>query len=159
MSHICLSRLGSTCMRIALEVERTLDLGASRGRHSRFLYRVWARVWFRQAGGWSDYHLAIVDTGAPYSVIPISLWPALPVKRIARLPLRGIVPGTAAELTATLATLTAQLLDGRRVSPRLALSAMLADTDQVPLILGWAGCLDRATLSVNGPHRRAWLEF
>jgi len=146
-------------MRITLEVERTVDLEVLRAKRRLFLYRLWVRVRFRQSTGWSDYHMAIVDTGAPYSLIPSSLWPALRVKRLMDLPVRGIVPGGAAELHATLARVSGQLLDARRVSSRLTLWAMLARTDQVPLILGWAGCLDRAKLILDTPRHLASLEF
>ena len=58
-----------------------------------------------------------------------------------------------------LAKLAAQLLDAAHISPRLSLWAMLADTDEVPLILGWSGCLDRAKLLMDAPHHRATLDF
>ena len=145
--------------RITLEIQRTLDLGASRPHRRLFLYRLLARVRFRTPRGWSDYHVAIVDTGAPYSVLPLSLWPALRVERLLKLPLRGIIPGKSAELSADLARVSSQLLDAKRFSPTLFLWAMLAPTDQVPLILGWFGCLDRAKLALDSKRHFAWLEF
>lgn len=146
-------------MRIHLEIQRTLDLGASHSRRQLFLYRLTAWVRFRQTRGWSDYHVAIVDTGAPYSLIPLSLWPALRMERLCDLPVRGLVPGRHAELNATLAKVSGQLLDDFHVSRPLPLWAMLAGTDQVPLILGWAGCLDRVKLVLDPRRRLAWLEF
>lgn len=146
-------------MRIALEVHRTVDLEAGRSKRSLFLYRLLARVRFQTPGGWSEPHPALVDTGAPYSLIPLSLWPALRVERLTMRSLRGVVPGRSAELRAELARVSGRLLDPRRISPRLSLWAMLADTDQVPLILGWAGCLDRARLTLDAPRRRAWLDL
>ncbi len=146
-------------MRISLEIQRTLDLEVSRGGRRLFLNRLLARVQFRQRSGWSDYHMAIVDTGAPYSLIPLSLWPSLQAQRVCELPLRGVVPGHSAQLDAVLAKVKCQLLDAKHYSRPVSLWAMLADTDQVPLILGWAGCLDRATLSVNAPRRLAWLDL
>ena len=133
--------------RITLEVHRTLDLGVSRTHRRLFLYRLLARL------------RAIVDTGAPYSVLPLSLWPALRVERLIELPLRGIVPGKSAELSADLARVSSQLLDAKRFSPPLSFWAMLAPTDQVPLILGWSGCLDRAKLVLDSKRHLAWLEF
>ena len=114
---------------------------------------------FRTARGWTEAHSAIVDTGAPYSLIPLSLWPALQTERLCELPVRGLVPGRHAELDATLAKVSGRLLDASHRSRSLSLWAMLADTDQVPLILGWAGCLDRATLVLNARRHLAWLEF
>lgn len=146
-------------MRIALEVERTLDLEAFRVKRRLFLSRLWVRVQFQLLNGWTDFHLAIVDTGAPYSMIPESLWAPLPVERLVKLPLRGIVPGRAAEMDAVLGRVSGRLLDAQRTSPTLSLWAMLAYTDQVPLILGWSGCLDRAKLTLDAPHHRASLDF
>ena len=146
-------------MRIRLEIQRTLDLKVSHPRRRLFLYRLAARIRFRQPNGWSDYHGAIVDTGAPYSLIPLSLWPALQVERLCELPVRGLVPGRHAELDATLAKVFGRLLDASHHSPPLPLWAMLADTDHVPLILGWSGCLDRAKLVLDSRRRLAWLEF
>jgi hypothetical protein len=57
-------------------------------------------------------------------------------KRFMEAPIRGIVPGEAAEVDATLAKVPARLLDAKHASPRLMLWAMLAKTDRVPLILG-----------------------
>lgn len=146
-------------MRIILEVQRTLDLEALRARRRLFLSRLVVRLQFQRSSGWSDYHLAIVDTGAPYSLIPCSLWVAARVERLTAMPVRGVVPGQTAELHADLARISGRLLDASRVSPPLSLWAMLARTDEVPLILGWAGCLDRARLILDAPRLRAWLEF
>lgn len=144
-------------MRIVLEVHRTQDLEALHCRRRLFLYRVRARVRFQQGAGWSEPHAAILDTGAPYSLLPASLWPTLRTERLIDTPVRGIVPGQHAELEAVLARVSGQLLDATHISPRLTLWAMLTKTDQVPLILGWSGCLDRARVVLDAPHHRAWL--
>ena len=60
---------------------------------------------------------------------------------------------------AAIATVSAKLLDASHTSRPLVLWAMLAHTDCVPLILGWAGCLDRAKLVIDSPRHAAWLEF
>ena len=146
-------------MRITLEIRRTLDLEALPTRRRLFLYRLWARVRFQLTSGWSEPHVAIVDTGAPYSVIPASLSPPLRTERLKQVPLRGIVPGKAAEVEAVLARVHTRLLDARTTSPRLSLWAMLVNTDHMPLILGWAGCLDRAKLTLDAQRNTAWLEF
>lgn len=103
--------------------------------------------------------MAILDTGAPYSIIPLSLWPALQMQRHGQVPIRGIVPGHASEMDVTLANVRGRLLDPEHRSLPLSLWAMLAGTDHVPLLLGWAGCLDRAKLVVDAPRQRAWLDF
>lgn len=49
--------------------------------------------------------------------------------------------------------------DASNVSPSLELTALLVDAPDVPLILGWAGLLDRARLMIDAPHHTAWLAF
>ena len=146
-------------MRITLEIRRTLDLEVSRSRIHPFLHRVLVRIRFQQPRGWSEPHPAILDTGAPYSLIPSTVWPLLRLRRVCDSSVQGIVPGLDVRLETVFAGVTAQLLDARRASPPLKLWATLADSDRVPLILGWAGCLDRAKLVVNAPRHSAWLEF
>ena len=145
-------------MRIGLEIQRVVDPHPPTVPR-RFLARLYGRIRFRQGQGWSDDHTALIDTGAPYSVVPLALWPALRMQRVATQAIRGIVPGVHAEMSAELAKISAQLLDATHRSPRLTLWAMLAESDRVPLILGWSGCLDRVRLVVDAPHRRAWLAF
>ena len=146
-------------MRVGREIQRTLDREVAKAQRQRFLYRLLARVRFRQLQGWSEPYAVIVDTGAPYSLIPSTLWPSLKTSRILDIPVRGIVPGETAEMQVTMATVDVKLLGATHASRPLTLWAMLAHTDRVPLILGWAGCLDRAKLVVDAPHRAAWLEL
>ena len=146
-------------MRIALELTRRPDAEIRRGARRLFLYRLWARLRFQTTHGWSEAHTALVDTGATYSLIPRSLWPSLRARHLARQTIRGIVPDPHAELSGDLVTVPTRLFDEVHRSPRLTLYAILADTNHVPLILGWAGCLDRAKLVVDARHHRAWLEF
>jgi hypothetical protein len=146
-------------LRVKLDVRRTLDLeGVERGQ-TIFTYRCFARLRFQQPDGWSDERFAILDTGAPFSVIPATVWEPLTVRPLFRTQLRGVVPSETARLPARLARLTSVLTDEHGVSPTLELHALLVEAPNVPLILGWSGCLDRARLVVDAPRRRAWLEF
>ena len=60
-------------MRIRLEVRRTLDLEALEQGQTIFTARCFARVRFRQRQEWSVEYFAILDTGAPFSVIPSNI--------------------------------------------------------------------------------------
>jgi hypothetical protein len=57
-------------MRIRLEVAEHFDLEALERHHPTSTYRLRVLLRFRQSGGWSASTQAIVDTGAPYSVMP-----------------------------------------------------------------------------------------
>jgi hypothetical protein len=145
--------------RVRLEVRRTLDLEALERGRTLFSYRCFARLWFREPGGWSTERLAIVDTGAPFSVIPSTVWQPLMMHDLGPSQLRGIVPQTSASLPARLAHIVGVLTDEDQVSPPLELTALLVEAPNVPLILGWSGCLDRAKVVLDAPRNAAWIEF
>ena len=146
-------------MRIRLDVRRTLDLEAIERGQTIFTYRCFARLRFRQPTGWSDERFAILDTGAPFSIIPASVWQPLTVRRLFPTQLRGVIPKASASLPAHLAQVSCVLTDEQGVSPAFDLITLLVDAPDVPLILGWSGCLDRARLVLDAPRNRAWLDF
>lgn len=146
-------------MRIALDLHRRIDLDALEHGHPLFAYRCFAHLRFRLPNGWSGDLVAIVDTGAPFSVIPATVWKPLQVTSLFPSALRGIIPNTTAMIPARLATVHAVVTDERHVSPELELTALLADEPDVPLLLGWSGCFDRATLTIDGAQQRASLDF
>lgn len=146
-------------MRIRLEVRRALDLEAIERGRTLFTYRCFARLRFRQPAGWSDERLAILDTGAPFSIIPATIWDSLTVTRWFPTQLRGVIPKAGASLPAHLAEVSCVLTDEHGVSPALNLITLLVDAPNVPLILGWSDCLDRAKLVLDAPRHYASLEF
>ena len=146
-------------MRIQLKVRQSLDLEAIEYGQTVFTYRCYARLRFQQSPGWSEEFRAILDTGAPFSVIPSSIWQSLAFRRLFPSHLRGVIPRATASLPADLAKLACVLTDEQTVSSPIELTALLVDVSDVPLLLGWAGCLDRARLHLDGPRRLAWLEF
>ena len=146
-------------LRIQLDVRRALDLDALERGQTIFTHRCFARLRFQRATGWSEERLAILDTGAPFSVIPATVWAPLRVTRLFPAPLRGLIPKASATVPAQLARVSAVLTDEERVSPPLELTAMLVEEPDVPLILGWEGCLDQTKLFLDSAHNLAWLEF
>ena len=146
-------------MRIRLDVRRSLDLHAIERGQVFHTYRCYARLRFREVPGWSDEYFAIVDTGAPFSVIPVSIWRSVMFTDLGSTQLRGIIPKSSASLPARRAAVSAVLADEQGVSPSLDLGALLVNEMDVPLILGWSGCLDRSKLTLDGLHQQAWLEF
>jgi hypothetical protein len=145
-------------MRLELEVRRFLDLEAIEHGITIFSFRVWTRAQFRRADGWTQVFPALIDTGAPFSVVPPSVWRY--IERDERFPtaLRGLVPLRSAVLKAKLAQVTCRISDLNTIASPLRFWALLAE-GEVPLVLGCAGLLERAKLTLDAPRTRAWLEF
>ena len=145
-------------MVIELGVRRFLDLEALEHGFQVFSFRVLAWVQFKRSDGWTPLFRALIDTGAPFSVLPKSLWTDLQIEAGFSTILRGLVPLKSAVLNARLAQVTCRVSDLKMSSPFLKFWALLAD-GEVPLVLGCSGFLERARLVLNGPHHRASLEF
>ena len=145
-------------MVIDLEVRRFLDLEALEHGIKLFSFRVWTRVQFKRPGGWTSVFPALIDTGAPFSVLPVTLWPDIESDVRFGTSLRGLVPLPSAVLKAKLARVTCVVSDLKTSSPQLSFWALLAD-GEVPLVLGCAGFLDRAKLVLDAAHQVGHLEF
>ena len=146
-------------MVIDLEVRRFLDLEALEHGLTIYSFRLWTRVQFQTRDGWTPVVPALIDTGAPFSVIPKNLWPEVASRPVGfTSELRGLIPMRTAMLKARLAQVTCRVSDVQTTSPPLNLWVLLADGD-VPIVLGCAGFLDQLTLSLDGPRHHASLEL
>ncbi|MBI4669586.1 MAG: hypothetical protein HY747_10480 [Elusimicrobia bacterium] len=146
-------------MKINLILKKTVDLEALDHGLSLFVWRVYARIRFRTIDGWTEERLAIVDTGSPYSTIPAPLWEVLEKKAHFKTKISGIVPHSKVFLKAILADVDGALVDSRNVTEPLAFPAFLADSREVPIILGFARLLEKFKLVVDTPQNRAWVEL
>lgn len=146
-------------MVLDLEVRRFLDLEALDHGLEVFSFRIWTRAHFKHTtGSWTPVVPALIDTGAPFSVVPSPLWHDLDVQGGFATQLRGLVQRPSAVLKARFAQLTCRLSDLKSTTPPLTFWALLAE-GEVPLVLGCAGVLDRATLLLDARHNRARLEL
>ena len=145
-------------MVIDLEVRQFLDLEALDHGLTIESFRLLTRVQFKRSNGWTTLVPAIIDTGAPFSVLPKTMWTDLSVEGGFATSLRGLVPLPSAVLKARLAQVTCMVSDLRTSSDPLKFWALLAD-GEVPLVLGCAGFLDRVTLVLDAAHRRGHVEL
>ena len=145
-------------MVIELEVRRFLDLEAFEHGLQLFSFRLWTRVQFQTTTGWTPVVAALIDTGAPFSVVPRNLWSDLEVEGRFATHLRGLVPFKSAVLNASLGQVTYIVSDLRRRLPPMPSWALLAEGD-VPVILGCAGFLDRVRLVLDASHQRGSIEL
>ncbi len=111
-------------------------------------------------GELTDPELAIVDTGAPLSLIPQDIWQGCRYLRMRDDVIRGVVPKPNCEL-AVIDGVVACILqdDAGQMSELLTIRAHLARSKDVPLLLGFSGLLDRADVSFSVNRSKAYLEI
>lgn len=123
------------------------------------LVRLLCILRFPSTQGLSGPYHAIVDTGAPTSIVPHSLWSQTSVRRLKSFSLRGLVAREECAISVTAGILSAVLEDTAGHQLKRSFRAYLAQTDEVPLILGMQDVLEEARLHVDLKADTAWLEF
>lgn len=125
-----------------------------------FTIRLMCRMSFQTQNGFTDPYPAIVDTGAPISLIPLQIWRGSGIKTeaIRDSTIRGVVPLEECQLAVTLAEIKCRLVGAQRESGILSVKAHLASSDAVPLILGFKNLLDWIPLHVDYQESEAFIE-
>jgi hypothetical protein len=109
-------------------------------------------------GGTTAEWLAIVDSGAPLSMLPLKLWRQCAITIRGESTIRGIVRKRECELDVQIGDVTCLLMaeDGSIVP--VPLTAYLAPTDDVALLLGCEGLLNTLQLFVDRTNDVAYLQ-
>ena len=110
--------------------------------------------------GWSKPYSGIIDTGAHLTAIPSSMWEKISfIQKIGKSKLFGLSKRKECALQGELAIVTLILIDEMgNQTPELKLMAFLAETDQIPLILGFNGLLEKVSLHLDYAHAIAYIE-
>lgn len=104
------------------------------------IIRLKALIRFKTPSGWTDPYEAIVDTGAPLSLIPPFIWERLQRTKLADHATEGIA---GRPVPVQVAAVNGQLLDRQgNVTEELKIVAFLSSSDEVPLIIGFRDLLD-----------------
>ena len=137
----------------------TIHVPLESGVGSLIVIRLKCLVSFlKQDGKWSKLHAAIIDTGAHTSVLPEKVWKVADRKVILDYELRGINPKPECAIPAQLAEITCVLHDyWGNYSGDLLMPSLLAQSNEVPLILGFAGLLSRFEVRFNYQAESAYL--
>lgn len=143
--------------RLSLLVKRLPDVELI--DHGFWLLRVVCLIRFPLIQGLSGPYHAIIDTGAPNSIIPRSLWMQTHVRQLKSFPLQGLVARKECAISVTAGIIKAALEDRHGHQLMRTFRAYLAQTDEVPLILGMQDMLEDAKLHVDLRADTAWLEF
>ena len=110
------------------------------------------------ANGWGPYRLGVIDTGAAVSLFPEDVWRDTEYHVIGTVRVGGIVPRDECRIPAKLATVSCALSDGVQVIGPMTIHAYLAESDEVPLLLGISDLIEGGALDVAIQRNRATFE-
>ncbi len=115
------------------------------------LIRVFGLIKLKEKdGAWSKSYPAIIDTGAPISVIPLSRWIQSDVEILTDHEMRGIVEKPECSTHVSVGRLNIVLCDEYgNISKEREIFAYFALTDKIPIIIGFKNVLEQMTLHVN----------
>lgn len=123
------------------------------------LTRLMGWVVFKTARGWSTPMDAIIDTGAHTSILPQSIWKSIKVKKTGTFDIQGISSKTECRVPCDVGQITAQFIDeSGNTSKELKMTAFLALTDEVPLIIGFKDILSEFKVCFNRKKNIAFLD-
>jgi hypothetical protein len=103
---------------------------------------------------------AILDTGAPWCVLPRYVWRPLDMEiHTAETRFGGLNKRKLCQIPAAAATVRGRLVDTAGQATRIyAFPAYLAKSDRVPLIVGLADLVERFGVYFNHRTGEAWIE-
>ena len=129
----------------------------SKGAKS-LIIRVFVDMRFKTRDGWTIPYPAILDTGAHATLIPFRIWNKCPVNVITDHVVRGVVPREECALPILIGDISCVLADRERQSEELTISAYLALTDDIPLVIGFWDLLEKFKLIMDYRNKEAHLE-
>jgi hypothetical protein len=123
------------------------------------LTRLMGWIVFKTARGWSAPMDAIIDTGAHTSIIPKSIWKGIRTKKTGTFDIQGISSRAECRVPCDVGKITAQFIDeSGNASKELKMTAFLALTDEVPLIIGFKDILSEFNVCFNRKKDIAFLD-
>lgn len=122
--------------------------------------RLFCSVRFKSREGWTDRIDAIVDSGAPYSIIPLDLWQDLDLELEAEHEIHGINPTEECKIPVKVGKIKCILVDneGNR-SRELPARVYLASSNLIPLLIGFNGILEKFKVYFDYIANEAYLEL
>lgn len=123
-----------------------------------FITRLISAVRFKKEKGYTDIYPAIVDTGAPLSLIPYGIWSECSVIKIAEHKIKGINSKDECAIPVFIGKIKCQLLDKKSKTNEFEMLTYLALSDNIPLILGFKNLLDKFKICFEHSKKYAFIE-
>jgi len=146
-------------MRIDLRFVEIPDIELLKEGFLLRVIRIICQVRFRTEKGWTYTEKAILDTGAPTSVLPQDIWERISVNSLVDYTVGGIVPKEECILKGHLAEVECILHDDQNETPPISIVAFLAPTSEIPLVIGFRDLLTKFHVSFDYRKKEAWLEI
>jgi hypothetical protein len=109
--------------------------------------------------GWTDPEIALLDTGAPISVIPSPLWKNITYTKIANYEIQGIVPKEDCKIPAIIAEISCFICDKNgNETKEIKTNAFLVKSERVPLIIGFRNLLSKFKVCFDFENNTAFLK-
>ena len=115
-------------------------------------------VQFLAIKGWSEPGVAIVDTGAPISLIPYRIWRKCINKVIGETELRGVIPKKECIMPVKVTIVGIRLVDSECATERIEVKAYLAPSEDVPLIIGFENLLSEFNVLFSYRTQKAFVK-
>lgn len=126
----------------------------------REVFRIQCRIRFKTVEGYGEPEKAIVDTGAPISLIPFDMWRHAEIEYLGEDYLRGVVPKEECYLPADIGRIKAVLTDkDENTSDELTFLAYLPFTSKVPLIIGIMELMEKGVVWLDLRNRNGYIEL
>lgn len=113
---------------------------------------------FLNVRGWSEPEVAIVDTGAPISLVPYRIWRKCTNEVIGEAELRGVIPKKECVMPVKVAVVRLRLVEPEYATERIEVKAYLAPIDEVPLIIGFENILSEFNVFFSYHTQIAFIE-
>lgn len=146
-------------IRIRLHYSKALDLDLIEKNIEVWLRRVTVQVAFKKTRGWSQPYEAIIDTGAPVSIIPPAIWQEIEKEILGEYRIQGIVPKKDAYLPVKVANISCVLIDEKNITAALKIKTYLSLVEKAPLVLGFENIISRAKLYLNPQDNEGYIEI
>jgi len=148
------------CTRVELKFEEfsVPKLKSKLPEAGRFT-RLFCSIKFKTDDGWYDTQNAIVDTGAPMTLIPLDLWNEIDAEVLTDYEIQGINPRKECSIPVLVGKVKAIILDEKgKQSEELDILAYLALTNKVPLLVGFKGMLSNFKVFFDQHNNNAFIE-
>ncbi|MCK4613253.1 MAG: hypothetical protein KAU14_00495 [Thermoplasmata archaeon] len=121
--------------------------------------RLFCGIRFKTKNGWYDTQNAIVDTGAPMTLIPLDMWNEINTRIVTDYEIFGLSHRKECLISVLVGKVTALIVDEKgNHSDELDTFAYLALTNKVPLIIGFKGLLSNFKVCFDQEKDNAFIE-